>query len=114
MCTGNADYNPAVDPKNYTPNRNDVPVYAGQWYKMEFYIKKSSVYGAKDGALKWWIDGVLVGDYPNVVLGSYPFTEWHGDPVWGGSTAYDANGKPIHVKPRDEYMWFDHIYLSGR
>lgn len=91
---------------NYHGNVSDPTLYPNTWYKIEIYTRKSSRKGAKDGVLRWWINGKLAGDHTNILRSHLPFTEFHGDPVWGGSGDM--------VKPKDEFIWFDHIYISAR
>lgn len=80
-------------------------VHAGRWHKVEFYMKRSSSRGAPDGIYRVWLDGTLVVNVTNARLASESISEYHVDPVWGGSGG---------VKARDEYLWFSNFYLSGR
>jgi len=68
-------------------------------------MKKASASGVADGQVRWWVDGVLAANYTNAKLRGDMFSEFHFSPVWGGLGG---------TKARDEYLWVDHIYLSGR
>ena len=83
-------------------------ITAGTWHQFETYMKLNDI-GEPDGIWEWWLDGVLIGDYTNVVFrtAAYPSGFWgrRMDLVWGG-----AGGA---AKTRNDYVWFDHMYLSG-
>jgi uncharacterized protein YjdB len=83
-----------------------VGMKKGQWHLIEFYSRAASSEGARDGIVRWWIDGVLVSDHINVRRSHHPFTEFHGNPVWGGSSEL-----PVQ---EDLYIYFNGLYLSGR
>jgi hypothetical protein len=90
-----------------TPNVSSGIVTLGQWHRLEWYLKYESTYGAGDGIVRWWMDGVLVGNYTNV---RYPndggFVEYQISPTWGGNTG--------DVKTQTDYYSFDHSHLSKR
>ena len=90
-----------------TPNVNSGVVSLGQWHRLEWYMKYDSTYGAGDGIIRWWLDGVLVGNYTNI---RFPndggFVEYQISPTWGGNTG--------DVKTETDYYRFDHSYLSRR
>ena len=98
---------------NGYPNQNagSAVVTRGQWAKWEIVLVANTP-GQFDGKADWWLNGVKVGSYSNV--GYTRATEtgapntWHEvnwNPTWGG-----AGISP----PQDQFMWFDHIYLSGK
>jgi hypothetical protein len=106
------------DVRSYYPNRTDVRMQLGKWYRVEYYFRRASSQGASDGVIRWWVTPLeandqgftvgttyLVGDYANIPMGAQPFTDYWGDPVSGDATAGRA---------RDEYMRFDQIRISGR
>ena len=65
--------------------------------------------GASNGVMDWWLDGVQIGHYTDVVFrtAQYPSGFWgrQYDPVWGGGGGA--------AKTRTDYLWIDHTYLSG-
>jgi hypothetical protein len=88
-----------------TPNVNNPTVSLGQWHRLEWYLKYESSYGARDGIIRWWLDGVLVGNHTNV---RFPndggFVEYQISPTWGGNTG--------EAKTQVDFYRFDHSYLS--
>jgi hypothetical protein len=68
-----------------TPNAANLPVTLGQWHRVEWYVKYASAPGARDGIVRWWMDGALIGDYVGV---AFPddggFVEYQISPTWGG------------------------------
>jgi hypothetical protein len=72
------------------------------------YAKLNNI-GSANGIWKWWLDGVLIGDYENLTFinNSKPsgFFGRHMDGVWGGGGGT--------AKTRTDHVWFDHMYLSG-
>jgi hypothetical protein len=86
------------------PNVSSGSLTRGVWYKLEAYIKKSTTVSSADGILRWWINGVLVGNYTNF---NYPggMNEW----VW--SEAWDGVWNISRPTVRWEH-WLDHLYIS--
>ncbi len=90
-----------------TPNVNNVAVTLGQWHRLEWYLKYESSYGAGDGIIRWWMDGVLIGNYTNIKFpNDNGFVEYQISPTWGGNTG--------DVKNEQDFYRFDHSYLSRR
>ena len=89
-----------------TQNVNVVPVVLGQWTRIELHMKYDSSFGARDGFIRWWINGVLVGNHAGL---GFPndagFHEFQLSPTWGGLNA---------TKSRDDFFWYDHVYLSRK
>lgn len=89
-----------------TQNVNVVPVVLGKWHRIEMYLKYDSYYGAGDGVIRWWVNGILVGNHVGL---SFPndagFREFQLSPTWGGISA---------SKAQQDYFWYDHVYLSRR
>jgi uncharacterized protein YjdB len=92
-------------------NRTPVSLLPGRWYFMEYHMTNAAAPdpslppGIGYGSFRWWVDGVLVGDHPQVPRPAHAFTEVHWNPVWGG-----GGGHVIE----DIYAWFGRIYVSGR
>ena len=84
------------------------PVHAGRWQRYEMVMKLNTI-GVADGVLRVWVDGVKVLEHRDVVWrnAAYPrgFFGKKVDPVWGGQGGA--------AKSRDDYLYFDHIYMSG-
>jgi len=84
-------------------------ITAGVWHQFECYMKLNDI-GSSNGVWKWWLDGVLIGDYENMqfISAAYPsgFFGRKMNLIWGG-----RGGTP---KTRTDNVWFDHMYMSGR
>ena len=90
-----------------TPNVNSGVVTLGQWHRLEWYLKYESVYGRGDGIIRWWMDGVLVGNYTNIKFpNDNGFVEYQISPTWGGNTG--------DIKTETDSYSFDHSYLSRK
>jgi hypothetical protein len=96
---------------NLSPNisgQTGVQVGQSQWIKWEAVLYGGTA-GNADGTVDWWINGVKVGHYtgiPFVAAGgseAWEMLEWN--PTWGG-----LGGSITTV----QYMWMDHIYISGK
>jgi hypothetical protein len=80
-----------------TPGRN-YPITGGNWYHLEFYLRTQSTLGARDGIIRWWVNGTLVGDYTNLDLRNLGTTM---------TASPGANFGP------GSSVSYDHFYLSG-
>ena len=61
------------------------------------------VYGANDGIIRWWVNGVLNGDYRNV-----PY------PAIRGFVEFQHAPTLQNPPPAEQYMYIDHTHVSGR
>ena len=110
MTSWNLDmYTQGVTSTALPQNLNlSTKITAGTWHQFETYMKLNTI-GQNNGVWKWWLDGVLIGDYENVqfITAAQPsgFFGRSMDLVWGGQ-----GGTP---KTRTDYVWFDHMYMSG-
>ena len=95
--------------RNLTPNLAAVSLTRGQWHRWEVVIVANTGDQA-NGEAHWWIDGVKVGEYTDVLYGSSAQPKaWGGPeiswmPIWGGIGDTVA---------QTMYMWMDHFYISG-
>ena len=96
-----------------TPTKNvgtSAAFTAGAWHHIEMVFILNDD-GLSNGVYKMWDNGVLTHNYSNVrMVGTAygttaGFRELHFDPVWGG-----VNGT---YKSRDDFMYIDHIKVSG-
>jgi hypothetical protein len=82
--TGPAPYGPWTNPGvarlrwdtqdiEFGPNvGSPIDFTAGPWYAVEIYVRPNTV-GVNNGEIKWWVNGLLQGSYPNIdVRGSDP------------------------------------------
>ena len=89
-----------------TQNVRVMPVELGEWHRIELYLRYQSSPGAGDAVIRWWVNGLLVGDHSNLTFPSDGgFREFQLSPTWGG-----VNGS----KNQEDFFWFDHVYLSRR
>lgn len=65
------------------PNVNNMRIQLGTWTKLESYIKTSTTATSRDGIVRWWINGVLVGNYTNMNYGQGGLNEWIWTETWG-------------------------------
>jgi Bacterial Ig-like domain (group 2) len=85
----------------WDPNVTTTPLWYNQWYHMEWYMQWESAPGAGDGIMRWWVNGVLNGNYTNV---SYPND--------GGFTQFEFAPTLQNPPPATQYMYVDHAYIS--
>lgn len=78
-----------------------------QWHLGEIMLKKNSRSGAKDGRIRWWLDGELVGDYGNVDLGALPFSNITHQQGWVDRSILQEK------QTKDWYYLIDHLRISG-
>jgi hypothetical protein len=53
--------------KIWDPNTTRTPIVYDRWYQISWYAKWPTKTGGA-GSMKWWVDGVLNGNYSNVVF----------------------------------------------
>jgi uncharacterized protein YjdB len=87
-------------------NVSDPELKRGEWYHLEIHARNASVPGGNDGLVRWWLNGRLAGDHQNLDRPALPWTELHGNMVWGGGST-----TPVQ---RDQYIWLNDLYMSGR
>lgn len=92
-----------IGSRNFSPNVAGVPATLGTWHRIEQYIKMSSTTTSRDGIVRWWVDGRLLGNYTNVNTDQSPLGEFQFAPTWGGVG---------DVKTETDYFWYDHVHLS--
>ena len=88
----------------WEPNVATSAIAYDHWYRVEWYVRWESAPGAGDGILRFWIDGVLNGDYGTV---SFPA---------GRSGFEQFEFAPTVQKPplADQYMYIDHTSIGTR
>jgi hypothetical protein len=94
------------DTRRLAPNVTGTPVVLGVWHRVEWYVKYSTTGSSRDGVTRWWLDGVLQGEYRDLQTpGDAGFTEFQLAPTWGGIGG---------TKNQTDYYWFDHARISKR
>jgi uncharacterized protein YjdB len=86
--------------KIWMPNVTTTPVNPGEWHRIEVYYRWETASGAANGIIRWWVDGVLNGDYTNVQYPSGSFIEYQYAPT--------LQNPPT----TEQYMYIDHTYVS--
>ena len=88
---------------NFYPNVTTTLILPGEWHRIEFYFKWETTPGVSgDGIFRWWVDGVLNGDYANIRYPADRFVEFQYAPT--------LQNPPL----AEQYMYIDHTYVSGR
>ena len=95
--------------RNLTPNLGGAVHTRGEWHRWEIVLVVNDGDQA-NGQAHWWIDGVKVGQYTDVLYGTSGQSKVWGDevswkPIWGGT------GETVQ---QTMYMWMDHFYISGK
>ncbi|MBX7116619.1 MAG: hypothetical protein K1X64_20000 [Myxococcaceae bacterium] len=93
------------------PNRDTTKkIEVGRWHQYEMVMAINTI-GQADGMLQFWLDGVQTHDYADITYvdvehpSGFFGRSWA--PVYGGNCAVGA------MKSRDDYLWVDHLYISG-
>lgn len=93
------------DSRNLAPNVTTTSVTLGAWHLVEWYVKYSTTGSSRDGVARWWVDGVLQGDYRDLQMpGDAGFVEYDISPTWGGTGG---------TKTENDFFWFDHAHISA-
>jgi len=92
------------DSRDLTPNVTTTSVTLGTWHLVEWYVKYSSTATSRDGVTRWWVDGVLQGDYRDLQMpDDAGFVEYDLAPTWGGVEG---------TKTQTDFFRFDHVRIS--
>ena len=92
----------------FEPNAGNGTVAAGSgWHRIEIYLKTSSSKTSRDGAVKWWIDGQLVGNYPTINLSPGGLQEFQINHTWDGSSCLVARDMS-----KAWHHYWDHLHIS--
>ena len=87
------------------PNAGSSNVARGSWAKVEAYFKKSTTSTSRDGIVRWWVNGVLVGNYTTMNYSPSGINEWVWSETWDGTVT-----NPI---PSVDWSYFiDHLHIS--
>lgn len=77
----------------------------GQWVKFEACIRASTTLTSRDGAVRWWVNGVEAGRYTTLNYGAGVANEWVWDQTWDGF----SNGQGF-TSVAEQIL--DHIVIS--
>ena len=85
----------------WLPNATTTFVNPGEWHRIEVYYRWETNPGASsDGIIRWWVDGVLNGNYTNVQYPAGSFIEFQYAPTLQNPPS------------AEQYMYVDHTYVS--
>ena len=98
---------------NASPNMNVASsvITRDVWQKWELILGANTP-GQYDGEAHWWLNGVKVGQFTNVgycdatqtgAANTWQVVDWN--PTYGGGTT---------TIPTDQFMYMDHVYISGK
>ena len=80
------------------PNVVATVVTLGVWHRIEWYSDCAA------GIVRWWLDGVLQGDYTGPAHNTVPFDMFQFSPTWGGCCT--------ETKDQTDYYYYDHVVVS--
>lgn len=86
------------------PNVGPGQITAGNWTKIEVYAKASTTNTSQDGIMRWWVNGVMAGNYSNMNISSLGLNEW----VW--SETWDGTVNPVPTVDWSHFI--DHLHIS--
>ena len=93
----------------FEPNAGNGTVAAGSgWHRIEIYLKTSNSKTSRDGAVKWWIDGQLIGNYPSINLSPGGLQEFQINHTWDGSSCLVARDMS-----KAWHHYWDHLHISS-
>lgn len=99
------------------PNIQASPINKDQWYLVEAYVKASSCATCNDGIARWWIDGVLQGNYETITYGCNTVDEFVFDHTWDGQPAAQCRQDSGLSWQRDctktWYHYLDHLHITA-
>ena len=84
------------------PNIVATPVYRDRWYRIAHYLKWSSTAQTCDGIWRWYVDGILNGDFADIC-----FT------IGSAIEVQFASTRQI-TPPPGEFQWIDHTLVRGQ
>jgi spore germination cell wall hydrolase CwlJ-like protein len=85
------------------PNVTTTPMNPNQWHRIEVYYRWETNPGvSNDGVIRFWVDGVLNGDYSNVHYPASSFVEFQFAPTLQNPPS------------AEQYMYVDHTKISRR
>ena len=90
------------------PNVTATPVSQDTWYTIEMYGIASSCNTCRNGTIKWWVNGVLNGNYTNMNYGDTILNEWQINHTWDGVVTCAARDCTY-----DQIHWFDEVLFAS-
>ena len=88
------------------PNVSNQLITIGAWTKFEAYVKSSTTATSRDGAVRWWVNGVLTGNYTSLNYAPGGLNEWQWNNTWDGAQDMGVSNTV------DWEHWLDHVHIS--
>lgn len=87
---------------NLFANQGNAGITLGTWHRIEVYWKKSTSPTSRDGILRWWMDGQLLGNYTAV---NFP----------AGFSFADLTCicNELRSSSITDYHWYDHVRVTA-
>ncbi len=83
------------------PNATTTFINPGEWHRVEAYYRWETTPGVSgDGIIRWWVDGVLNGNFTNVHYPASSFIEYQYAPTLQNAPS------------TTQYMYIDHTVVS--
>jgi|CXWL01.1.fsa_nt_gi hypothetical protein len=82
----------------------NVVATLGQWHTLEVYLQKGTSETSRNGIVRWWVDGILAGNYTTANHPAGAFNEFNIGPSWD-------SGDPTQ-RTVDSHEW-DHVRISS-
>jgi len=99
---------PLGDQRLLCPNLGSANIERGMWHQYELLLVDNTG-DNYDGEYHLWVDGVKVAEYKDIIWTNGTERKgWRGfewTPIWGGIG---------DVIEQEQYMWMDHVYISGK
>jgi hypothetical protein len=86
------------------PNVDPGRVTMGDWHRIEWLVQYNTA-GQRDGVMRWWLDGKLVGDYRDILFPVALLDNYKVSPTYGG-----VGG----AKTQTDYYWYDHVFIAWK
>jgi len=90
--------------KVWSPNMTTTPLGYGQWHRIDWYARWASAPDRADGVMRWWVDGVLNGNYFDVRFPS----------AGQGFQQFEFAPTVQVPAPAEQYMYVDHSFVRAR
>ena len=87
------------------PNVNGFRFPLGSWIKLESYVKASTTPTSRDGIVRWWVNGTMVGNYTNMNYGEQGLNEWIWTETWAALQPQFQKSVPLS-------HYIDHLHIS--
>lgn len=99
------------------PNVGSAPIYPDTWYQIEAYVKSSTCSTCRNGIVRWWVNGTMIGNYTNLNYGSGNMGEVTINHTWDGQPSASCYNPTTNPGGRDcsreWFHYFDHLHISA-